>query len=214
LIYTNGRAPKATKEELEQSRERFQSALREFGVVDIDDVERYRDSRQKKKTRHQYRTAFFDKRSGGFYVTQKGHVYHREELEAAKHLAMNGYQVIMQPEGDGTSGAVSLKISKRGGKTYPEGKIGDLWYEQYTPSKLSRNGVNAVYNGLSHAHEKSANIAVIYDAYKTLSSVDIKQGIENYKKREFSTPRTKFDKILVIAKLPKSRRWGVYEWTL
>lgn len=154
---------------------------------------------------------FFDNRSGGYYVTQQGHNYNKDELDAARYLALNGYQVIMQPEGDG-SGGVSLRINmKTGSNTYPEGKIGNLWYEQFSTFV---GGANAVKKGLIHAHGKSAEIAVIYDKGRKLHREDIEEGISRYKRQSTTTPKTLFSKILIITKLPKSKKWGVYEWHL
>lgn len=202
-MYSVGRAPAATAEQKKQSRRSFQNAMAKFGVLDADMVDARRNKRK-------YKAAYFDNHSGGYYVVQKGHLYDRHELEAAKIMALHGLQVVMQPEGEGNAG-VSLKINpKTNHNTYPEGTIGSLWYEQYTASKFEKNkGDNAIFRGLRHAHEKGVDIAVIYDKNSSLSRRDIIKGIQRYKSQKFSTPKTEFDKIYIIAKLPGARRKGV-----
>lgn len=211
-MYAGGRAPKASVEEIMQSREEFQKAMNEFGVTDLDDVDRRRNKRK-------YKAAYFDNLSGGFYVMQKGHEYRKDEIEVAKALALHGLQVRLQPEGDG-SGGVSLKInSKTGENTYPEGKIGQIFYEQYTTLKFtSSDGSKVILRGLKHANDKGASIAVIYDkTYRSprkLHMEDVAHGIRRYKGQPTDNPKMEFEKIYIITKLPRRKHLVVYEWHL
>lgn len=182
--------------------------MAEFGVQNLDDVNLKNLTRSERKKR-KYQAAFFDNHSGGYYVCQKGHEYNREEIEAARYLALNGFRVKMQPEGDG-SGGVSLRLSKRGGNTYPEGKIGSLWYEQY--SALGGAPMH-VKRGIIHAHEKGVAIAVIYDKNLKLSRHAVDAGIRMYKTQPTTYPKS-VQQVLYITKLPNSRRWGVFKWHL
>lgn len=205
-MHVAGRAPAASRDELEEAREQFGKAMRAFGVLDVGTVnDKVLPASEKRK--RIYQTAYFDKRSGGFYVCQKGHQYQKEEIEAARYLALNGYQVVMQPEGEGSRG-VSLRLSKKGYKTFPEGRIGSLWYEQYTPM---RGGADYVKQGLMHAHDKGASICVIYDRKLQISKVDVLRGIGKYNGQYVKQPKS-VKKVFIITKLPISRRWGVYEW--
>lgn len=182
--------------------------MKRFGVVELD-AENTKNISPSERKKKEYKAAFFDNRSGGFYVCQKGHNYFKEEIEAARYLALNGYHVIMQPEGDG-SGGISLRLAKSGHKSYPEGKIGALWYEQYTPLGGT---VKQMKEGIMHAHEKGAEIAVLFDKYAKFNSTNIKDGMKRYRGQKTNHPKS-VKKLLIITKLPKSRRWGVYEWQL
>lgn len=195
-MYSSGRAPAATPEQLRESKQSFKNAMAQFGVLDADMVDARRNKRK-------YKAAYFDNRSGGYYVVQKGHLYNRDELEAAKILALHGLQVVMQPEGD-NSGGVSLRVSSSTGRnTYPEGLIGTLWYEQYSTSGLG-SGHNSVYKGLRHAHEKGVDVAVIYDKNSKLHRADIMRGIARYKGLPTKTSKTEFKKIYIYnSKTPR-----------
>lgn len=180
--------------------------MNRFGVLDADEVDADRNRRK-------YKAAYFDNHSGGFYVTQKGHIYHREELEAAKVLALHGLQIVMQPEGDG-SGGVTLRVSsKTNANLYPEGRIGSVWYEQFTTNKLSQNPINAAKNALSHAHKKGAEIAVIYDKQRVLHGVHIQQAVSHYKAQRSNHAKS-VNQVLIITKPSSLRGWRVWSWQL
>lgn len=124
----------------------------------------------------------------------------------------------MQPEGD-NSGGVSLKLSEKGFPTYPDGLIGRIYYEQYTPMSFKEgNQSKAIKDALKHVNDKGAPIAVIFDkSYQTRNRIhrnDIARGIAKYKGQPTNRPKTQFQKILVITKLPRAKRLVVYEWHL
>ncbi len=210
-MYPGGRAPKANAEDIEKSRAEFRKAMDEFGVADLDETHPRRNKRK-------FKAAYFDKHSGGFYVMQKGHEYQEDEITVAKVLALHGYQVRMQPEGDG-SGGVSLKLSDNGFPTYPDGLIGRIYYEQYTPKGFKAgNQSKAIKDGLIHVNDKGAPIAVIFDkSYQTPNKIhrnDISRGIARYKGQQTRRLKTQFQQILIITKLPRQKRLVVYEWHL
>lgn len=154
--------------------------------------------------KYEIENSYFSESGLGAVLFQKGHNYHREEIDCAKILADNGFVVTLQPE-DGTG--VSLKAGKNGGMSYPEGKVDMYWFEQHTSNT---SGDNTVYKGLQHAHEKGAEIAVIYDEGGFLHRNNIQNGIDRYNMVKFRTPKTIFKAILVVSK--KNHDW--HEWRL
>lgn len=78
-MYAGGRAPKANAEEIAKSRTEFRTAMDEFGVEDLDE-------KLPRRNKRKFKSAYFDNRSGGFYVMQKGHEYQEDEIIIARRL--------------------------------------------------------------------------------------------------------------------------------
>lgn len=186
------------KEDLSAAYNEFEAAKAAFGVQSMIG-----------KTNKKKPSAYFNKRTGGFYVMQKGHNFQQHEIDAARILAQHGYHVIMQPERKDIGG-VSIRISGKGGDTFPEGRIGSLWYEQFS-SKLSDN--NAVKNSLIHAHNKGASIAVLFCRRNPLPPNEVTHGKKRYYGQKLDNKRTVS---LMIAITPKMRGKGfeVQEWDI
>lgn len=151
-------------------------------------------------------SAYFDKRTGGYYVLQEGHNFQPHEVEAAKILAKNGICVVMQPESE-KKGGVSLRLSSKGSKTFPEGKIGALWYEQLS-SKLSSH--DEVKDALVHAHRKGASVAVLFCYAKHIQYGDITRGAKQYYGQSLEQKRV-VEKLIVIARRPRGKGFEIIE---
>lgn len=184
---------------LEQSKNSYNSFLRDKALYGVQSVERrkYKGSQ----------SAYYNKKSGGYYVMQNGHNFQKPEIEAARELAKHGYHVILQPEST-EKGGVSLRLSGRGGETFPEGKIGTLWYEQYTSKSAN---TTAVKNSLKHAHSKGAEISLLYCPKETMMPNDVQRGIRMYNGQQFRQPRT-VEKLICIFKNVRGRGLSITEY--
>ena len=115
----------------------------------------------------------------GSMLYQNGHNYHIEEIEVGRALADKGYKVILTPEG---IEAYATAFTKDGRPKYSEGTISGILYDQKTTESNVTNIVNNVDNAIKHAHDKGAEIALIYDRYGKMHRQDIENGMKKYKK--------------------------------
>lgn len=173
----------------------FEEAKAAFGVQSIS-----------KKKHNGAQSAYFDKRTCGFYVLQEGHNFQPHEIEAAKILARHGYCVTMQPESK-EKGGISLRRSPQGGETFPEGRIGALWYEQYSSGASTNTDVK---NSLKHAHKKGAIVAVLFCHSSPISSIEIERGLRRHYGQEYKESRT-VKTLIVIAKSLRHKGYDVIE---
>lgn len=92
----------------------------------------------------------------------KGHVYHEDELIAARVLADHGYNVLMTPESGGLW--VSNVVNKKGKPVnkYAEGYIGNQKYEQLTVGEDSTNLDGGSNKALDHGVETGSYLASQY----------------------------------------------------
>lgn len=115
----------------------------------------------------------------GWVAIEKSPKKHKpEEIEAAHHLANKGYKVTLTNEA--------------GSNVVKEGKIFKASFEQRTPTAEGEKGVN---KALEHAKKKDADIAVIYDKYRTYNRTEIEAGIRRY---ESFNKKHRFKKIIVV----------------
>ena len=155
-------------------------------------------------------SSFFDERSGGFYIAQEGHNYVAEELEAAKILAHHGYRVVLAPE-DGREGSGCFRLIENK-SPYAEGRIGSVWYEQYTPG-VNGGGKNSIKNALWHAYEKGVPIALLYDKHGKTEGLNLEREIARHKgqKKDYEDSVTR---LILIKKHPTRNLWSVLDRTV
>ncbi len=134
-----------------------------------------------------YSNGYFSREGGGYYVIENSTATHKpEEIEAAKHLADNGYVVILKDE------AGQIKT--------PDGYIFTAGFEQSTPRGGS---VNNFKNCLEHARDKpGATAAVVYMKYASHTRETVQKGIEKY-----SEKNSKRLNVFVITKNGTIHRW-------
>ena len=114
--------------------------------------------------------------TGAYVAYMKGHEYHIEEMEAAKHLADNGFNVVLTPEGPGYE-IYATNIQK--GK-FSEGTISQITYEQTTPKSIDKAAKITVKNAIVHANKKRSDIALIYDRHSLFHRNNIEDGMRKY----------------------------------
>lgn len=204
--------------EIRNSHEEFLYNLKRLGVSK--DVEKAQGKQKKRKNRNkrnyykelrQDRPAWFDKKTGGYYIMQQGHEYGRGtrlEVEAAKLLASLGHKVILQPEGDG-KGGISFRLNRKGNNGYSEGTIDSIYYEQFSSPKEQAEGV---FQSVDHGHEKGVSTALLYNTSPMpLTDEVIKEGLKQYRDQIYS--HTKTVKFLLILRKTKKRpilqKWSV-----
>lgn len=127
-----------------------------------------------------YSTGYFSVEGGGYFLVEDSPAKHKtEELEAAKHLADNGYKVILKNEA--------------GSHNTVDGKVFNLTYEQRTPTK---DAPTTIRNALFHARDKWADVAVIYSKGHAFTRESVEKGIKLY---EDAVKDKRFEKIIVVA---------------
>lgn len=125
---------------------------------------------------------YYNRKSGGYVIWESGHKHANEgrtnnEFKFAKELARLGYGVYLVPE-DEKNGGISFRLSNKGEKTFPDGMIGQYYYEQTT--KESDNVNYGALSALQHASDKGVRLAAIYDKNGALSRESIQKGIDWY----------------------------------
>jgi len=129
-------------------------------------------------------TGLYDKEKSyvsgkGTYVAyMKGHTYHEEEVEAAKHLADKGFNVVLTPEGDGFE--IYATKHKNGKYSYSEGTVSQITFEQRTPRNIETTAENTIRSAIRHANSKHSQIALIYDKNSLFHRNDIESGMKLY----------------------------------
>lgn len=118
-------------------------------------------------------------KGGGYYAIEKSSARHKpEEIEVAKILASKGYKVILKNEA--------------GSITTVDGHIFKASFEQRTPTK---DASTTIRNGLFHARDKGADIAILYSKSHTFSRRSVEEGIKLYEKAH----PYRFQQIIVVA---------------
>ena len=146
--------------------------------------------------------SYFSEEGKGHLVWLKGHgnqksiqeIKQDPEYKVAVILADNGYEVILTPEGPQYRLSISRAKSKKGVPTYVEGTISAVTYEQHTPISPAESA----YRSLKHAHEKNAEIALIYDENRVYHREAIAKGIHEYLTDTKITNRTMFKSVITI----------------
>lgn len=142
--------------------------------------------------------------SGAYVLFEKNHIYHIEEIEAAKAMADHGIIVTMGREGNPSD---ATAINAKGDFKFSEGTLSveRLSYEQSTRENLTTKAERSVKKALEHAKSKGSSVAVIYDRGGVFHRENIRDGIRSYE--SFKNNSHRFNAILVI---DKNR--NVYEW--
>lgn len=146
--------------------------------------------------------SYFSEVGGGYVLFHKGHNVDKNEIEAARIMADNGYAVELTPE----SGVKFMK-KINGKEKYVDGKVSSIEYEQSTPhpTRLDQEGLTrSVNNALEHAKSKGAEVALIYDKFNSYHRGDIDRGIKRF---ESNNPSYRFKAIVTV-----NTRREVYEW--
>lgn len=140
--------------------------------------------------------SFVSDKSGAFVLFMKGHIYHEDEMECARHLADNGISVELRPEG------IEVWSTARGANNepkYAEGVLSSFYlFDQRTIGENTTNIVSNIKRGIEHAKEKNARIAVIYDKYGKAHRNDIEDGMKKFE--QFSSNVGKIDGVIVVDK--------------
>ena len=133
--------------------------------------------------------------TGAYVAYMTGHQYHIEEMEAAKHLADNGFNVELTPEGDG----YEMYATNFSGGThkYSEGTVSLLTFEQKTPDHIENTLKQTVRGAIKHANTKRSQIALIYDRYSLFHRKDIEDGMKWYQKKDKAW-RKKVKAVIVV----------------
>ena len=145
--------------------------------------------------------SYFSEEGNGSVLFHKGHNIVDSEIEAAKIMADNGYDVQLTPENDRRY----VKIVK-GKDKYVEGTVSAIEFEQATPNPTNRTvegRTRSVNKALEHAMGKEADIALIYDKYNSFHREDIDRGIKRFEKLN----KHRFKAILTV-----NTRREVHEW--
>lgn len=140
---------------------------------------------------------------------QDGHNFQKPEIEAAKVLARHGYSVVLQPESK-DKGGVSFRLGKNGGDTFPEGRIGSLWYEQFTSQTSSHL---AVKNSLKHGHEKGVELALLFNSEAHIPLREIERGIRMYGGQSFKQQKT-VTKFICVCRSLRGKGWEISEYDI
>ncbi len=146
--------------------------------------------------------SYFSEEGKGHLVWLKGHgnqksieeIKHNPEYKVAVILADNGYEVILTPEGNQYRLAISRAKNKKGEPNFVEGTISAVTYEQHTPTKAA----DSAYRSLKHAHDKNAEIALIYDENHAYHREAIAKGIHEYLTDKTIVNRTSFKSIITV----------------
>lgn len=143
--------------------------------------------------------------NGAYVLFEKGHIYHTEEIEAAKAMADHGIIVTMGQEGDP---AQATAKNLKGNPKFSEGllSIEKLTYEQSTRQQLNTAAEKSVKTALEHAKAKGSDVAVVYDRGGLFHRNDIRAGIKLYESYKNNRSHL-FKSILIIDK-----NKNVYEW--
>lgn len=130
--------------------------------------------------------SYVNRQNGGHVIWEVGHQHEEEgtgsnEYKMAKALADKGYWVHLLPEKD-APGAISLRLSHKGDKTFVDGKVksltGKALYEQWTPTAANKK--YGILTGLEHASDKGCKLLALYDPRNVLSRDLVKLGMEKY----------------------------------
>ena len=130
--------------------------------------------------------SYLNNQNGGHVVWETGHQHedkgkNSNEYKLAKALADEGYWVHLLPEKD-VPGAVTLRLSLKGDKTYVDGSVkgltGKTLYEQWSPT--SANEKYGILTGLEHASDKGCKILALYDPTNILHQKHIETGMKKY----------------------------------
>ena len=147
--------------------------------------------------------SYFSEKTGASALYMHGHNYHETEIEAAKILADNGYNVVLTPE---NHNAYISKIDKKGNPKFVDGTVSLYTYEQSTPlpsNKTQEGLAKSINNTIQHARDKNAQIAVIYDKYNSYHREDINRGMKMFESK---------NKYRVKAVLTINTKGEVHEW--
>lgn len=144
---------------------------------------------------------YFNDKSGGYYITYNGHLYHGDEVEAAKILADNGFEVRLTSE-------QTSSITTPGGR-FKEGKISRFWYEQMTPESTNED---VLKRSIEHAHDKNASIALIYDVDGRYDDRKIGRAIGRYIGQHRVSNNYPVKEILVVSKTTRTvKSYRIYK---
>ena len=131
--------------------------------------------------------------TGAYVVYMMGHEYHKEEMEAAKYLADNGFNVVLTPEGPSYE-IYATNIQK--GK-FSDGTVSQITYEQSTPKGIVIDAQTTVRGAIRHANLKHSEIALIYDRHSLFHREDIEKGMQYYQQSD-KTWKKKAKVVLVV----------------
>lgn len=109
----------------------------------------------------------------------RGHNYIKEEIDASRILADNGYNILMTPE-DSRNGGLWISSIRKGQPKFADGRINGAVYEQSTIDSHAVNIPGAFNKALDHAVEKGVRVAVSYDPYDKSKDADVLKGIEKF----------------------------------
>lgn len=132
--------------------------------------------------------SYFNDKNGGFVVWMDGHQHEEEGKEneeyiLAKAIADEGYWVYLLPEKN-KDGAVTLRLTKKGDKTFVDGKVESLtgiaYYEQWSPTTANKK--YGILGGLEHASDKGCELLAIYDPTNILDKELVRKGMREYEK--------------------------------
>jgi len=111
-----------------------------------------------------YSSVEFSKKGGGYVAVEKSTASHKpEELEAARFLANKGYKVTLKDEA--------------GNFVTPDGKLFSYSFEQSTPEGGTAKNFRSQ---LSHARDKTADVALVYMKYNKHTKQSVTDGIRLY----------------------------------
>mgnify|MGYP006872981757 CR=1 FL=1 len=146
------------------------------------------------------RTSYIDREHNAFYIEDERRSPDENETLATNYLVQAGISIKMTPEG-----IVSFATARKpdGTPKYSDGNAALYTFEQKTIDVSATNMVANYKNGIKHAVEKNAEIAVIFDRYGLGHREQVETAM-----REYNPP--------LWGKLPKaviviSKEGGVYE---
>lgn len=144
--------------------------------------------------------SFISEALNAFYIEDSRRIPDENEKLAAMHLVGASISVEMTPEG---IIAYATAFKPDGTAKYSDGKAALYTFEQKTVEKDATNMVVNYRNGIKHAVEKGADIALIFDRYGLGHREQVETAM-----REYKLPRWgKLPKAVIVI----SREGGVYE---
>ena len=161
--------------------------------------------------------SYINEKKGGFVVWMDGHKHGNEgkdnnEYKFAVALADRGYWVYLLPE-DGREGSVTLRLSKKGDKTFVDaeskGLTGNVHYEQWSPTSTHKK--NGILSGLQHASDKGCKILAIYDPTNVLNRKLVKLGMEKYAE-DLGKPNINYIKLDGVVTYNASSKFHSWYW--
>lgn len=138
--------------------------------------------------------------SGAYVAYMEGHNYNKDEVDVARYLADNGFDVVLTPEGDGFEiHATNTRVGKEGENKhrYSDGKVSMYTYEQRTPDHIRKDAETSVRGAIRHANLKRSEIALIYDKNSLFHRKDIEDGMRYYQQSDKAW-RHKVKVVLVV----------------